>query len=474
MKYISVILLLVGINCSCSGWLDVKPSDRISEETAFSTVAGFEEALNGIYVELNSDALYGRSLSCEFVEMLAQRYAIAEESKSNYAIADFEYDGSVAKSKIQSIWQKAYNLIANANLLLRNCELHREVLTDDYYHLCKGAALALRGMLHFDLFRLFGPVYGRDSVATSIPYYKEFALEVNPSLSGVAFMQSVIDDLTQAENELENDPIITYGIAGNPKNSFFQYRHLRLNYYAIQALLARVWMYRGVNDKAMEYAQKVIGIHETLFPWVDDLAVGGNGNIPDRMFSSELLFSLQHLNRNSIFTSLFDAQNLKLQTSLLIPRWDVVREVFRQNQSDYRYKYFLSSSADFAGVNYAVFDRYQGQDSLYNQMIPMLRISEMYMIAAEVAEKKEEALEYLNILRNNRGLRALPEGYYSQVDSYLEEEWLRELYGEGQLFFYYKRKMKTEIRSAYDPYGTKKISTYKYVLPVPDGETQYN
>ncbi len=34
--------------------------------------------------------------------------------------------------------------------------------------------------------------------------------------------------------------------------------------------------------------------------------------------------------------------------------------------------------------------------------------------------------------------------------------------------------MKTEIRSAYDPYGTKKISTYKYVLPVPDGETQYN
>lgn len=206
----------------------------------------------------------------------------------------------------------------------------------------------------------------------------------------------------------------------------------------------------------MEYAQKVIGIHETLFPWVDDLAVGGNGNIPDRMFSSELLFSLQHLNRNSIFTSLFDAQNLKLQTSLLIPRWDVVREVFRQNQSDYRYKYFLSSSADFAGVNYAVFDRYQGQDSLYNQMIPMLRISEMYMIAAEVAEKKEEALEYLNILRNNRGLRALPEGYYSQVDSYLEEEWLRELYGEGQLFFYYKRKMKTEIRSAYDPYGTKK------------------
>lgn len=475
VKFISVFLLLAGICSGCSDWLDVKPSDRISEETAFSTLAGFEEALNGIYVELNSNNLYGRTLSCEFVEMLAQRYAISEESKSNYALANYEYDGALAKSKIQAIWQTAYNLIANTNLLIKNCDVNRSVLSDDYYHLCRGEALALRAMLHFDLFRLFGPIYGRASEGTSIPYYEEFVLDVNPSLSKEVFMGKVIEDLLNAEKELEIDPIITYGVRGDSRNVFFQYRNLRLNYYAVQALLARVYLYVGNTEKAKEYALKVIEISEKLFPWVDPMTMGNDGSIPDRMFSTEVLFALQNLNRNTIFTSLFDAQNLRLQSSLLIPRQDVVRQLFQATGtlSDYRYKYFLSSSVfEFGGENYVLYDRYQGQDSLYNQMIPMLRTSEMYMIAAEVTEDQDEAAGYLNTLRGHRGLREIPSS--TQVERYLEAEWLKELYGEGQLFFYYKRKMKTSIQSAYDPVGTKTISMLKYVLPIPDGESQYN
>ena len=77
------------------------------------------------------------------------------------------------------------------------------------------------------------------------------------------------------------------------------------------------------------------------------MTMGTDGTIPDRMFSTEVLFALQNLNCNSIFTSLFDAQNLKLQSSLLIPRFDVVRQVFQKaggSGADYRYKYFLSSA----------------------------------------------------------------------------------------------------------------------------------
>ena len=58
------MILLVCVCFGCSDWLDVKPSDRVAESTAFSTVAGFRQALNGIYVELNSDALYGDALTC--------------------------------------------------------------------------------------------------------------------------------------------------------------------------------------------------------------------------------------------------------------------------------------------------------------------------------------------------------------------------------------------------------------------------
>ena len=62
---ISAAIVLLSVT-SCSDYLDVKPSDRISETVNFSSLAGFRQALNGIYVELNSNQLYGRSLSCEY------------------------------------------------------------------------------------------------------------------------------------------------------------------------------------------------------------------------------------------------------------------------------------------------------------------------------------------------------------------------------------------------------------------------
>ena len=282
--YTSIIGLMFMIQ-GCSDWLNVKPSDRVSEENAFSTISGFKQALNGIYVELNQSDLYGRALTAEFVEILAQGYAINVEATANLLLSKYEYGGSDAKSRASAIWAKAYNLIANTNLLVKNCDVNRSVLPDDYYHIVKGEALALRAMLHFDLFRLFGPVYGKDSTVTSIPYYKEFVLDVKPSLLGNEFIQQVIDDLSEAEENLqEYDPVITFGPKGDRLDNFKSDRNLRLNYYAVQALLSRVYLYRGNNAKALEYAKKVIEVQEQWFPWVKPLDIVAGSENPDRMF----------------------------------------------------------------------------------------------------------------------------------------------------------------------------------------------
>lgn len=83
-KYLIIFICLWGgVGFSCSNWLDVKPSDRISEDNNFSSLVGFKKTLNGVYIELNSSDLYGKNLSCEFIEILAQRYAIGDENKSN-------------------------------------------------------------------------------------------------------------------------------------------------------------------------------------------------------------------------------------------------------------------------------------------------------------------------------------------------------------------------------------------------------
>lgn len=188
------------------------------------------------------------------------------------------------------------------------------------------------------------------------------------------------------------------------------------------------------------------------------------------MFSTEIMFALQNLDRNTLYTSLFDGANLKLN-SLLAPRGDVVDYVFESDKTDYRYSSSLNGTVEISGTTYRVFNKFQGTDSLYNQMIPMIRISEMYMIAAETSTDGPTRLGYFNTFRNHRNLASVRE---RDVDYYLEKEWKKEFYGEGQLFFWYKRNKKTEMQSATDQYGTVSVKLSNYVLPIPDAESQYN
>ena len=461
-KYLIIFICLWGgVGFSCSNWLDVKPSDRISEDNNFSSLVGFKKTLNGVYIELNSSDLYGKNLSCEFIEILAQRYAIGDENKSNKELMEFSYNGSAGRGKTTSIWGTAYKLIANTNLILKNIELHSDVLAGEYYNLIKGEALALRALLHFDLFRLFGPI--------SIPYYKEFQFDAAPSYAANGFMNMVIEDLLQAEQLLVNDPIVKYGVKGNAKDVFLQDRNLRLNYYAVQGLLARAYLYMGNKERALYYAESVIKIQEEKFPWVTPMKLD-NSKSADRVFSTEIMFALQNLNRNTLYTSLFDGANLKLNT-LLAPRGDVVNYVFESDKADYRYSSSLSGTVEISGTTYRVFNKFQGTDSLYNQMIPMIRISEMYMIASETSTDGPTRAKYFNTFRNHRNLGNVREW---DVNYYLEKEWKKEFYGEGQLFFWYKRNKKTEMQSATDQYGLVSVKLSNYVLPIPDAESQYN
>ena len=395
-KYLIIFICLWGgVGFSCSNWLDVKPSDRISEDNNFSSLVGFKKTLNGVYIELNSSDLYGKNLSCEFIEILAQRYAIGDENKSNKELMEFSYNGSAGRGKTTSIWGTAYKLIANTNLILKNIELHSDVLAGEYYNLIKGEALALRALLHFDLFRLFGPIYTEDSTAISIPSYKEFQFDAAPSYAANGFMNMVIEDLLQAEQLLVNDPIVKYGVKGNAKDVFLQDRNLRLNYYAVQGLLARAYLYMGNKERALYYAESVIKIQEEKFPWVTPMKLD-NSKSADRVFSTEIMFALQNLNRNTLYTSLFDGANLKLNT-LLAPRGDVVNYVFESDKADYRYSSSLSGTVEISGTTYRVFNKFQGTDSLYNQMIPMIRISEMYMIASETSTDGPTRAKYFNM-----------------------------------------------------------------------------
>lgn len=476
-KYIMIWILPL-LLCACESWLDVKPNDRISEDATFSTPRGFELALNGVYVDLNKTSLYGQALTWELVEILAQRYAINRSSTYNTEVMNFNYASSTIQGRVRSTWEAAYALIANINMILKNCDARREVLSDEYYGLIKGEALGIRALLHFDLFRLWGPRYSEETAASkSIPYYTFFALAGQPQLTTGDFMQKVTADLEEAAGLLQNDPVKTTvnPLAPDVANVFKGYRALRMNYYAVKLLQARVYLYINNKPMALAAAKELTDVQEKTFPWIEPYAISGSPDNPDRMFSSELVFALQNVNRKTIFTNRFDSDNLNA-VALYAPDQKVVEQyVFDDEVEDLRYKAWLDKTVEKEGAKLKELMKYKAtsSDSLYNQLIPMFRISEAFYIRAECEGEEDEqaGMNWLNKVRNARLLQNRPAYYYESV---LESEYMREFWGEGQLFFFFKRKNQDEIPSAYEAYQSVTMTPANYVLRIPDEESKYN
>lgn len=95
----------------------------------------------------------------------------------------------------------------------------------------------------------------------------------------------------------------------------------------------------------------------------------------------------------------------------------------------------------------------------------------MYYILAETAATPAEGLVYLNKVRVNRVLpEILSTGLTSQnLEAEILKEYQKEFYAEGQLFFYYKRKLTVRML-----FGAKNLSETNYIVPVPDNELEFN
>ena len=111
-----------------------------------------------------------------------------------------------------------------------------------------------------------------------------------------------------------------------------------------------------------------------------------------------------------------------------------------------------------------------------NNLIPALRLSEMYYIAAESIYDKnpEEAQSYLDIVKEARGLDALDYSTVNSKDDFIKlivNDARREFIGEGQIFFMYKR-----LNQAIPKTSTTNVSptNENYVMPLPDSETNLN
>lgn len=474
-----MILACSTMMVSCDSWLEVKPYDKISEGELQKSEEGYQKMLNGIYIDLNSDALYGQSLSVEMIEVMGGAYAIGTDNSvwGNYKdLSNYQYGTEYWRNRLDQTWNKAYALILNCNKILENIDQNQGLFTGGNYYAVKGEALALRAMLHFDMLRLFGPVYAKDSDKKAIPYYNKQTNSPEPILTAKEVAEKVVADLEEARILLANDPVKTEGTLMNGSqdgtSNFMRYRALRLNYYAVEALLARVNLYMGNKTEAFKYATDVIKTADQgIFPFVDKSLVIGSPADPDRIFSSEVLFALTNTSRSKIHKNFYDPSRLpnyvfRMDDNLMSNIVYGGAATTGGYQDDYRYR--ANWIATGSNRYFYKYSDMVANGSIQNTMIPMIRLGEMFLIAAESqSDNLANGVQYVNALRRNRGVANLQ----TLTPDLLKYEYIRELYGEGQLFYLYKR-LNSDIITSSNANKNPKASDLIFVVPLPDSETE--
>lgn len=471
---------------SCNNWLDVSDSNVITEDELFKSEKGHKQQLTGIYNVMADFGAYGGELFMGLPDVIAQYWSVTTNDDVA-RIMKGDYTTSTTEGKLLGIWSKLYEGIGNANILIEKLgETNTKGFED--YDLMKGEALALRAYLHLDLLRLFGPVIKNGTEQLSIPYRTVFDKNSIKRMKASEVMQLIENDLLAAKTLLETDPVKTVGreIDTNDKTNMAKnYRGIRMNYYAVVGTLARLSMLKNEKPKAYEYAMEIINAKRPdgttkIFELVKRADVVNNDKTKiDRIFSREIIFGLYDTRLKSKLGGMcaFMGKDSPFPATMYIVDNDLKDHIYKVagngSATDYRLQHWWG-----VAISFPVFHKYYrdaDNKAPYDPILSLLRISEMYYIAAEakVGVDNVESLALLNDVRTSRGITAKILITNISSDAELAEqifdESRKDFWGEGQLFYSYKRLFK-DIKTLA---ASIPASNSLFVLPIPKNEIEY-
>lgn len=302
--------------------------------------------------------------------------------------------------------------------------------------------MGLRGFMHFDLLRIFSEQITENEGADGIPYSTRFSLFAPDMLKAKDVYKRIVADLKSAEQLLDDEEL--YASASSNAN-FLKDQNIHFNLQAVQATLARVYLTEGVLDSALYYARQVIQTPGLSLLDYTEIT----GDMAGKLSSKETVFG--------IYSKSFAEPVIKVlhnsQTAYSLEMRYNIQQLYQVDGigNDYRWsawytyndvtkKWKLDKLTDSYVLNNNENSRPAGQIRGIN----MIRLSEMYYIAAESALKLghyDQALDYFNELLESRGLVALDERTPAEtltIDKITDDRY-KEFAGEGQSFYHMKR-----------------------------------
>ena len=135
IRILSAWVIMTMLFSACADWVNVSPKDEIEADKLFKSENGFKVALIGVYSRMTLLDNYGKRLSYDYIERLAQRYdnydiSVAPSDKTRAEIYDYKNNAN-AKEDVNSVWVNQFGTIANLNNLLYRLEHDGRLLESD-------------------------------------------------------------------------------------------------------------------------------------------------------------------------------------------------------------------------------------------------------------------------------------------------------------------------------------------------------
>ncbi|MRG45411.1 hypothetical protein GFS24_09810 [Chitinophaga sp. SYP-B3965] len=494
---ITTILLSTLAFTGCKKWLEVTPQATTTKDELFQTQKGFRDALTGAYIHMKSGNTYGGGLTWGNIEFMARNWDVINVSNTALTnLANANYSDATVRGWMDGTYADEYKVVADVNSILERIDEKKSVFTGDNYALVKGEALALRAFAHFDVLRMFGPMPDNPGTIPVLPYVKKVSKEIVMPVPFQEFALSVLADLDEAEGLLKDvDPFTQYSLAElnpDPNNqtpvladNYYMYRQLRMNYYAVLALKARVYMWLAPSNSAnfanaAKYAKMVIDAKDRNGVPTFRLGKSADRTAGDYTMSPEHIIGLSMYDlaqkaidlfyeKGSLARSDFNIQDGYYYLNNLFPPGERI--------GDIRWQGMWSYKVTQGSTSFVMNAKYLQRQTLPILQVPLLRLSEMYLILTESAPSKAEAEGFYATYCAEKGIPFLSgfnaTNWEADRKNKMIREYVREFFAEGQTFFTYKRYNVITLPASWTAVfysGT----TARYIVPKPDREINYH
>lgn len=404
------------------GGLDQNPSVAITSDNAITSVEDLRNAVNGAYYL----ATYGTMLTVAsemaiYGDLIGpDSYQPASSGQNASRLAQF----SMTPADTYNIYYYMYSALASINSALEKGEKLEDSTAAAPY---LAELHAMRALFHFHLATWFAPIPTSGNSSTLGIVLSDRVFDIGYTGKRATIEQTyqfMTDDLTTA---------IEGGIGKERRAG-------HMNYWSALGLRSRIYLYWGKHSLALADCEEIIQDSPYRLYTIDNYTKVWSQEGSDEMLMEYLQTDTYNAQRYApgYYTSPegYSEYGVKpefyawMQENPADVRSRMLADcsVIPEGNEDYNPGYYPLKYPGNAGASV----------STYTNNIKVLRLSEIYLTAAEAALKEgDDPSPYINTLRRNR-----IEGYTDVTSVSLEDilnERRKELFAEGQIAFDYWR-----------------------------------